>query len=87
MFLVMKPVLFINHSLVIPTSQEEQRSQRLIVPRGFLLINRAENRSVIQHYIPVSAYVSLSIIEIKLDMEYSFALPKEAGRVSPSTSL
>lgn len=29
----------------------------------------------------------LSSMEIKLDIEYSFAFPKEAGRVSPSISL
>ena len=34
-----------------------------------------------------SYFCVLSITEIKLDMEYSFALPRDAGRVSPSTSL
>ena len=34
-----------------------------------------------------SYFCVLSIMEIKLDIEYSFALPKESGSVSPSISL
>ena len=34
-----------------------------------------------------SYFCVLSIMEIKLDIEYTFAFPNDAGKVSPSTSL
>ena len=42
---------------------------------------------IIYPLIKIGYFSILSIMEIKLDIEYSFALPKESGSVSPSISL
>ena len=42
---------------------------------------------IIYPLIKVGYFCVLSIMEIKLDIEYTFAFPNDAGKVSPSISL